>query len=304
MPASFEEILKSRIFKFTVGQNVDGKPTTFSVHEEAIAALSQPLHALMRSGLSESESGHAIWEDVSKDTFIRFTQFAYTGDYSVPALAMRVIPAVEDDVIPGPEPEPEFTIALDSEPGPSNQFEDCPPAAEETVPEPMSDWGSFGSVRKMTKKEAKKKVKVLDVFSTTPLPLLSARNMYEDTCEPSSAFKPWCTYSSSFTSHASLWILGDYRHIESLKALALHKLHKTLCAFELYSQNVEDVIDLVRCAYSDEGAGLGEGMSGLRRLVCQYLAMNKTLLCQDDGFMDLLGEGGQFVKDFFKYSTA
>ncbi|PVH80537.1 hypothetical protein DL98DRAFT_627714 [Cadophora sp. DSE1049] len=290
MPASFEEILNSRIFKFTVGEKVDGVATTFSIHEEAIAALSQPLHALMRSGLSESEAGHATWEDVSKDTFVRFAQFAYNGDYSVPVLVM---PVTQWPQTPQSDPEEDLKKVEDT---------NCGVIEERDLAD--DGWGGFGTRRSTFKKSKKKLPRVMDGWSSAPLPLIASRNNYQETCEPSNAFEPWMDHSALFISHASLWILGDYRHIASLKALALYKLHKTLCTFQLSSENVQAVVDLVRCAYSEEGAGLGEGISGLRRLVCQYLGMRKALLCEDDGFMDLLGEGGQFVKDFFKYSTA
>ncbi|KAK0108096.1 hypothetical protein ONS95_002917 [Cadophora gregata] len=290
MPASFEEILSSRIFKFTVGQKVDGVATTFSVHEEAMAALSQPLHTLMRSGLSESEAGNATWEDISKDTFVRFAQFAYTGDYSVPFL-----------VTPSPAPAPEPDLPVDAvheredfrveELASSNEFA--------TMDDP--DWGGFPfkkSVGKKSKKQLIREMKGLALSAPTP-PRNESRGEYE----PSSTFEPWMDYSVLFICHASLWTLGNYRHVASLKTLALYKLHKTLCAFQLNSDNVGAVVNLVRCAYLEEGAGLRESISGLRKLVCQYLGMNKTLLCEDDGFMDLLAEGGQFVKDFFKYSA-
>jgi hypothetical protein len=37
--------------------------------------------------------------------------------------------------------------------------------------------------------------------------------------------------------------------------------------------------------------------------VCQYMATNALVLSLDDGFMELLGEGGQFVKDFSKFEV-
>lgn len=50
--------------------------------------------------------------------------------------------------------------------------------------------------------------------------------------------------------------------IDSLKALALCKLHKSLCAFKLEKSNAEDFIDLVRYAYCEEGEreSLKEGL--------------------------------------------
>ncbi|KUJ06136.1 uncharacterized protein LY89DRAFT_692670 [Mollisia scopiformis] len=134
-------------------------------------------------------------------------------------------------------------------------------------------------------------------FPFLSYPLLAPRNNYDSTCEPVEQFAPDQIYSNVLLAHASLYILGDYQLIDSLKALALYKLHKTLCVFQLDDENVEDIIDFARYAYSEGRGGIG----GLRDLVCRYMATNAVVLSHSDGFMDLLGEGGEFVKDFFKY---
>jgi len=83
--------------------------------------------------------------------------------------------------------------------------------------------------------------------------------------------------------------------------LSLHKLHKTFCIFQLDDKNIEDIIDLVRYAYNEEGKGLEEGIGGLRSIVCQYMALDTAVLSLYAGFTELLTRGGQFVKDFFKF---
>jgi BTB/POZ domain len=54
------------------------------IHAEAIASQSPALNKLMRGEMSEGKTGEVTWADVDLATFTRFTQFAYTGDYSVP----------------------------------------------------------------------------------------------------------------------------------------------------------------------------------------------------------------------------
>jgi hypothetical protein len=79
-----------------------------------------------------------------------------------------------------------------------------------------------------------------------------------------SAFPLICPSSSaSRFRNASLYILGDLQLIDSLKALALFKLHRTLCVFQLDDGNAEDIIALARYAYSEEGGGgaLDKGIS-------------------------------------------
>lgn len=77
---SSTSILVSRPFKFIVG--ADEVPIV--VHETAFADQSSALPTLMRGMMSESLAGEAKWKDVDIGTFIRFAQFAYTGDYSIP----------------------------------------------------------------------------------------------------------------------------------------------------------------------------------------------------------------------------
>jgi hypothetical protein len=137
-------------------------------------------------------------------------------------------------------------------------------------------------------------------FSSLEYPLLAPRNNYDSTCEPDEEFEPDQCYSNVLLAHASLYVLSDYRLIDSLKALALYKLHKTLNVFQLDDENVEDIVDFARYTYSED-KGFEEGIGGLRGLVCRYMATNAVVLSHSDEFMDLLGEGGEFVKDFFKF---
>ena len=51
------------------------------VHEAAFAEQSRALSALMQGVMIEGSAGQAKWEDMDMETFTRFAQFAYTGDY-------------------------------------------------------------------------------------------------------------------------------------------------------------------------------------------------------------------------------
>ena len=139
-------------------------------------------------------------------------------------------------------------------------------------------------------------------FTSLEYPLVAPRNNYESTCEPVTIFEKDHSYSNVFLSHASLYALGDIQLIDTLKALALFKLHKTLCVFQLDARNSRDIVDLARYAYSEEGKkSVDKGIGGLRNLVCQYMAIHAVELSGDPNFMSLLREGGQVVTDFFKF---
>jgi hypothetical protein len=62
--------------------------------------------------------------------------------------------------------------------------------------------------------------------------------------------------------------------------------------------DVGEVVELVRYAYEDGTDVRSE--HEVRKLVCQFSVYHGHALANDSRFMDLLAEGGQFVKDFFK----
>ena len=247
--------------------------------------------------------------------------------------------ADKDLVIEEEAPEPDL-VAEEADPGPASNWGTS--AKRSVEAEPEVDYGYYASNKDIKKKanpfsyriefpeprmdpiseqeiseeepipitkrekypERRSRVHSEDFHSLT-FPILAPRNNYEKTCESAEHFDPYQSYTEEFLGHASLYILGDLQLIDSLKALALFKLHKTLCVFQLDDWNAEDIVALARYAYSEEGGGgaLDEGIGGLRSLICQYMATNAVVLAINDGFMDLLGDGGQLVKDFFKYEV-
>ncbi|ELR02304.1 hypothetical protein GMDG_05373 [Pseudogymnoascus destructans 20631-21] len=82
----------------------------------------------------------------------------------------------------------------------------------------------------------------VDLPSLT-FPLLRPRVNHRDGCDPGEHFYVNRNYSNVFLCHASLSALADIQEIETLKALS-HKLHKTLCVFEIDNVNARDVMTL------------------------------------------------------------
>jgi len=380
MPASFHEILNSRLFKFTVGEEVDGRSSEFFVHEAAVAQLTKPLHALTKGSSSEARAGSATWKGISSDTFERFTQFAYTGDYSIPRAEKRSTPEkteinghnhpsspkapngiprrngseasastsephdrpapvldnesvsekVDDDgtilnypsfnknskksrkkknktgnQVPAPEPGPEPEV-VEPDPSPAPESTDLEVAEPEQLELQQAETEQEPTpIAQQEKLSEQLSPNPIVDFHSLSYPTIAQRDNYHGTCEPSTDFDKDNDYSKVLLSHASLYVLGDFQLINSLKALALFKLHKTLCAFQLGNENIGDITRLARYAYA-EGGGKGspqeeEGIKGLRALVCQYLAIHAVELSLDVRFMDLLAGGGQIVKDFFRF---
>ncbi|OBT83442.1 hypothetical protein VE02_07872 [Pseudogymnoascus sp. 03VT05] len=323
MPATFRQILDSRIITFLVGNHVDGKSSEFRVHEEAIAQLSQTLRAVVNKDLVNDPE---VWPDVSKGTFERLAQFAYTGDYTVPKPLRRravvdVQEAVENEPSSGTLNGYQAAEEADKPLADDAPAEEAP--AEEAPPEDDLDgWGNpiFG---KKVKKEKKKGQQPWPhhamaafeggfnpapgpeptSFAALSYPLLAPRDNHKYGCEPSAKCNPEGDYSAVLLSHAKLWALADIHDIGALKALALYKLHKTLCVFRIKEGNAGDLIHLIRYAYSDYTGGQeggGQVDDTLKGLVAQYMASNSPALSHDRKFMELLREGGLFVEDFLR----
>jgi hypothetical protein len=75
-------------------------------------------------------------------------------------------------------------------------------------------------------------------------------------------FDPDQSYTEVFLSHASLYVLGDFKLIDSLKALALFKLHKTLAYFRL-TMGMLKILSLLRGMHILKEAEAEGWMKGL-----------------------------------------
>ncbi|TVY31729.1 hypothetical protein LSUB1_G007779 [Lachnellula subtilissima] len=143
MSASFEAIVLSRLFTFVVG--TDAVPIV--VHEATIADQSPELAALTRGKMSKCLVAEATWEDVDKETFIIFAQFAYIGDHTTPQMITEpteILPSIDTwdfgpvkkagkKHVPGPpEPIPAFKNFSYPLPIPRFNFADtCHPTVAE-----------------------------------------------------------------------------------------------------------------------------------------------------------------------------
>lgn len=204
-----------------MGEAIDGSPSEFQVHEQANAQLSAPLHTLTTGELSEAQDARTAWKEVSKDTFERFVQFAYSGDYSIP------------DTM-------EWDEAAELQEGGADTLRHTPlgsPAAlENDVETDMARGWETSEVVSPRKKKGKASVgihpkRTAEVEVDFPSMRFSLAAPRHPSCKLSEDFHTNRSYSRVFLSHASLFVLGDYWMVGGLKALAINKLHRTLCVF-------------------------------------------------------------------------
>jgi hypothetical protein len=307
--------LSSELFTFVVGKNK--KPIV--VHSGAVTRHSEVLNALINGGMAEAQTQSATLEDIEEEDFVRFCQFAYTGDYSTP-------PFKVEEAVMGNGDAPD--IGFGTSPRPRSTPRKCSPEPVHKVSGPdrgnPPSWTSSTKVKKSYKQKNSKQFWAdtptskwdswgIDLFGETshkPTSLWGAfedktfckelpRQAFLDSCEPVSNDDESQNFTPVFLAHARLYVFADRYLIKPLRQLVLHKLQQTLVVFELYPERIGDILELVRYTYSDNNTS-SDGVDELRGLVAVYVAANLDKMKRSDCFVDLLEEGGGFVRNFWR----
>lgn len=271
------------------------------VHAAAIAATSLQLDALINGGMEESEKRCAKIEDVRVDDFVRFCEYAYRGDYTVPSWE---------------------EVLLESSSSTSKKHESNGGTFD-------LDHAAFSSIKR--KKKGKKECVIserppVDVVVPSPEASIISRtalrskfdtqNFLIDSgpkslilqhFEPVPNSAPDQNFTPVLLAHARLYCFAHVRFIASLRALTLDKLHKTLLTFKLYSERIGDIVELARYTYSnpylpdrkDDGT-----LDDLRKLVVDYIVCEIDTIGKHPEFVKYLEEGGEFVGDLWRLARS
>lgn len=271
----------------------------------------------------EAKEGCALLEDVDEDTFVRFSQYAYMGDYIAAEpetlLSPSTIGYTESDT-----PIPRLIDSTPMEAGDvaADAVADVVPHAsvEEVVytetspPTPPSEpFSMFGTSARRNRKSKGHKIFKQDISfeaveSTTRSKKSELWTAFRNKTYPNfvSTFRPRknresCEdYTEVFLCHARLYVFAEKYDIEPLRNLCLHKLQDTLVKFTLYEERVGDIVELMRYAYSNTADRSGS-MDGLRSLLAHYAACVIEDLAQSDKFELLFEEFGSLARDLVHY---
>jgi len=253
---------------------------------------------LINGNMNEASTRCAEIENVEVEDFIRFCEYAYSGDFTVPTWKQDETPNT---------PESKADMKWPDE-GPAAEE----PMVEEPPPPPSgsSDDGWGGVPPENVTKKKKSKTKRL-IFSLREI--FENRTYQVDGENPRSKvqgrLKPYTNdtvdqdFAPVFLAYARLYTFAHFRAIEPLKALTLQKLHSTLKGFKLYHKRVGDIVKLAEYAYTTEdlpGRGDDGTIDSLRQLVVEYIVceINTIGICKE--FVELMEDGGEFVGDFWR----
>ncbi|KAI1776608.1 hypothetical protein F4818DRAFT_354305 [Hypoxylon cercidicola] len=270
MATPYELIAASKPFRILVGPD----KKEFTMHTELLGRMSKPLRTLVKGDMKEAKEGVAEWPEIDEGTFIRFWEFAYTGDYRAA--------------------EPIIDAPASSEMASGNANTLIVRLVEETlVEEPCDDvWGGVKSKKKkMQSSNTSKTLKdemwrqFQDIFNTEQ-DKTSAEQPNND---------PSTNYSEVLLSHARLYTFADCYCVDTLMALCLRKLHGMLKVFKLHGgARVTDVAQLIDYSYKNTINKTAEP-DGLRSMLAAYAACKMEELWYNIYFQDIL-ESGEVAK--------
>lgn len=238
--------------------------------------------------MAEASDGKANFDDVQENTFLRFCQFAYTGNYTTPEFTHK--PAVQLLDVSSP-------LATSQDPSTIDRDDSIPPEPE-PVPEPEPEVaGDWDFKPKKPKKPTKSRL-LRKSFDDKLYDVETIHAISTSLCEVRQNSSPTEDYTTVLLGHAQLYVFAEKWGIEALKTLSLYKLHKTLVSFTLYAARRPDIAELLRYAYSDEHTPDRDGVvDDLRSLVMLYTVCEMESLINCPEFRSLVGEGGQLAQE-------
>ncbi|KAF7193206.1 hypothetical protein HII31_05432 [Pseudocercospora fuligena] len=312
MPVLYREVTQSRTTKFVVGP---GK-AIFHVHQGILNHY--------RLFLEDRDMNVVRLSTAYADTFSRFIELLYTGDYATAEPRVAVVEIPDDESV----------VSISDETPPSShggEVLECEevapePLREEPVVQPGWGWDSFDvSAKKKKKKEKKSRSNddfmVQEAVEPIPEPPPApAPGIFSPFKSSKTKPDPWqdfiqmpcgkrtasekpqisaehtktsahLDYSPVFLCHARLHTLTKQYDLEGLQKLSLYKLHQTLVHFELIRERVSDVTALLGYAYCHETSDDDEEVENkteLQKMVISYVCCKINEIKDDEIFRSVM----------------
>lgn len=239
---------------------------------------------------SEAEGGEASLPDIDVEDFVRFCEYAYRGDYTVPLFRSDL----------GEAKEPGNDVRSISEKMTGRRTGEQPSGAyaaeqrpETTTWIPRWWWKKDDNVSPMTNRH----ILLERLYGHKYFLDGHPQSRIVAQCVPTGNNDPTEDFTPVFLAHAQLFRFAREKKVETLAALALYKLHRTLMEFKLYHNRVIDILELARYAYL-KGRSSGGRMDELRKLVIEYIICKVDKIGKTKELSDLLREVGEFAVDY------
>jgi hypothetical protein len=248
--------------------------------------------------MKESQEHRTRLEYVDSDTFTRFAEFIYGGDYNT-AEARVVLddaevekPRAESDI-----PEAEEVHLFDPPPPPEPETETSYQEALEDVVE--LQWPVGWTFREQRARGGKipiqKQLPPLASLATFSLPTNNNVSFPKIADAKIRNDALMYDYTEAFC-HVRLYAFAEQYQINDLKNLVLRKLHKVLMDTTFHPLRTSELVQLLKLAY-ESTPELSSREEPLRELLTHYVAWNFEALAPMEDFQHLLEAGGTSVID-------
>ncbi|KAK8877402.1 BTB/POZ fold protein [Apiospora arundinis] len=270
MAALSQSIAASGPFRFLVGP----EKKEYMMHTELVASLSKPLRALLTNGMEESCKRVAEWPEVEETTFVRFFQFAYTGQFD----------AEEPEKPPPKTPEP--LEDHDLWPGLS-QNSNMTNFAASFQRKQLSTFGAVNETKMNI--QGQKKAKLWESFQQAYEPLKDSPARW-----PLPDQDPTSDFTRVFLAYARLYVLADEKDVQGLAELSLRRLHHTLVHFNIQGQRADSIASLADYCFENTCDKGGE-QDKMRHLICLFTACHFETLWTNSEFQRVFTELREFL---------
>ncbi|KAK8024261.1 hypothetical protein PG993_012327 [Apiospora rasikravindrae] len=252
------------------------------MHTELVASMSEPLRALVKGGMDESCRDIAEWLEVDEATFMRFFQFAYTGDFDAeaPEVPPPKSPETPEEPVEGISNHDAYFVL------PNTQHIGFGP-----VPRFGVERRGFSSTPKLGKKKAAIAPEKKDLWTTFEEVYPSLEIRPAEWSLPDQ--DPTADFTRVFLAYARLYVLADEKDIQGLADHSLKKLHHTLTHFSFQGKGADSIASLAEYCFENT-CDKGAEQDGLRRLVCLYSACKLEILWASEAFRRVFAETGDF----------
>jgi len=243
---------------------------------------------MMNGSMREAIDGVATLEGVDEQTFERFCEYAYMGDYT-PAQQQNVLASFNFD---GGEIPTHMGDLAEGVFAASKKFKKKKDVSRFAGYDDVEE--SCGQCVLCGQRGRGVPTKILwDEFQrrkySAAIPKFRPREFLDE-----SEYK-----DGPFHCHARVYVFAEMYEIADLRSLALDKLHQALCSFKVAAGQMGSVIDLVRFSYCNDNTRdneAGQDIDSLRRMIVLFVVCVFGTIVKDDRFPGLMEAGGCFAR--------
>lgn len=255
------------------------------VHNSLVAQNSKTLDTLINGVMMEATGGCATLDDVEVGTFVRFTQWLYTGSYDTHNGSLNR----------------------------SGSIAVCHPVKHKAFGAVEVDqasvwahlgWHSFGGIKRSEDMgrsgqqfyaaDASKRQNLWATFTGGSSSLMPSK--LDFSAVPGAYNDQNNDLVDVHLIHAELYVFADRYGVFGLQQAAIDNLKQTLIDFtEMSQERVVAFVDLIAYALENTAPSESDKVDKLRDLILQYSTICFEILFEDDGFKELLATNANFM---------